>query len=89
MIHIVRQGEVGSGDALIRAMRLVAAALSGMATAAHTAIDPLRGDGEAADAGQALIKAAAVLQEASIRNNPWVPEHLARSFGPRTRAFSV
>ncbi|MEU0568453.1 hypothetical protein ABZ297_24145 [Nonomuraea sp. NPDC005983] len=63
--HFPRQGNVGSGDALIRAMRLVAAALSGMATAAHTAIDPLRGDGEAADAGQALIKAAAVLQEAA------------------------
>ncbi|MEU7004518.1 hypothetical protein [Nonomuraea sp. NPDC046570] len=60
-----RQGEVGSGDALIRVMRMVAAALSGMATAAHTPIDPIRGDGEAADAGQALIKAAAALQEAA------------------------
>ncbi|MFE3448736.1 hypothetical protein ACFXJ8_07340 [Nonomuraea sp. NPDC059194] len=63
--HFPRQGEVGSGDALIRAMRMVAAALSGMATPAHTAVDPMRGDGEAADAGQALIKAAAVLQEAA------------------------
>ncbi|MFI6742240.1 hypothetical protein ACIBI9_55835 [Nonomuraea sp. NPDC050451] len=40
-------------------MRLVAAALSGMATAARAARDPMR------DAGEALIKAATVLQEAA------------------------
>jgi hypothetical protein len=46
-------------------MRMVAAALSGMATAAQVATNPTRNAGEAADAGQALIKAAAVLQEAA------------------------
>ena len=46
-------------------MRLVAAALSGMATAAGKAADPTRGPGEAAEAGQALIKAMAALEEAA------------------------
>jgi hypothetical protein len=59
-----RQGGVGSGDALIHTMRLVAAALSGMATAAHTSVNPWRGDGEAADAGRALSKAVTALEHA-------------------------
>jgi hypothetical protein len=62
--HVPRRGEISSGDELIRAMRLLAAALSGMATATHTTVDPLRGDGQAASAEQALIKAA-VPQEAA------------------------
>jgi hypothetical protein len=62
---IARQGEVGSGDSLIRTMRLVAAALSGMATAAHTSVNPLRGPGDSAVAGQALAKAMSALEEAA------------------------
>jgi hypothetical protein len=62
---IKRNGPVGSGDALIRTMRLAAAALSGMATAAEKAADPTRGPGEAAEAGQALVKAMAALEEAA------------------------
>ncbi len=46
-------------------MRLVAAALSGMATAAHTSINPLRGPKDSAVAGQALAKAMAALEEAA------------------------
>jgi hypothetical protein len=61
---IKRQGEVGSGDVLIRTMRLVAAALSGMATAAHAASNPLRDPGEAATAGAALSTAMGALEEA-------------------------
>jgi hypothetical protein len=49
---IKRNGPVGSGDALIRTLRLAAAAVSGMATAAEKAADPRRGPGEAAEAGQ-------------------------------------
>jgi hypothetical protein len=62
---IPRKGEVGSGDSLIHTMRLVAAALCGMATAAQASADPLRGPGEAATAGQALAKAMSALQEAA------------------------
>jgi hypothetical protein len=62
---IKRNGWVGSGDTLIRTMRLVAAALSAMATAAEKAADPRRGPGEAAQAGQALVRAMAALQEAA------------------------
>ena len=62
---IKREDSVGSGDALIRTMRLVAAALSGMATAAEKAASPTRGPGEAAEAGQALIKAMTALEEAA------------------------
>jgi hypothetical protein len=61
---IKRNGPVGSGDALIRTMRLAAAALSGMATAAENAANPHRARGEAAEAGQALVKAMAALEEA-------------------------
>ena len=39
---VKRQGDVGSGDALIRTMRLTAAALAAMAKAAHTFADPAR-----------------------------------------------
>jgi hypothetical protein len=37
-----REGQVGSGDVLVRTIRQVAAALSGMATAKHSAVNPLR-----------------------------------------------
>ncbi len=57
-----RDGAVGSGDALAAAIRQVAAALSGMATAKHTAVNPRRPAGEARDAGQALVKAMDVLK---------------------------
>jgi hypothetical protein len=60
---ISRKGEIGSGDSLIHTMRLVAAALSGMATAAHTWANPHRGPGEAAQAGQALAKAMGALEQ--------------------------
>ncbi|WP_188189604.1 hypothetical protein [Nonomuraea sp. SYSU D8015] len=46
-------------------MRLVAAALSAMAAAAPTAANPRRGPGEAAEAGQALVRAMAALEEAA------------------------
>jgi hypothetical protein len=46
-------------------MRLVAAALSGMATAAHTSLNARRGPGEAATAGQALAKAMSALEQAA------------------------
>ena len=62
---IARRGELGSGDALIHTMRLVAAALSGIATAAQTAANPLRGPGEATQAGLALVKAMRALDEAA------------------------
>jgi hypothetical protein len=59
-----RKGEVGSGDVLIRTIRLVAAALSGMTSAACVSVNRLRGPGEAAVAGQALSKAMSCLEEA-------------------------
>src|SRR5439155_2961174 len=60
-----RRGAVGSGDALMRTIRLVAAALSGMTSAAHVAVNPLRGDEDAALARQALSKAMGALEEAA------------------------
>ncbi len=66
---LARQGEVGSGDALIRTMRLVAAALSGMATAAQASANPQRRAGESAAAGQALVKAMSALEEAAKDTN--------------------
>lgn len=59
------RGELGSGDPLIQTMRLVAAALSGMATAAHISRNPRRGPGEAATGGQALAKAISALEQAA------------------------
>ena len=38
-----REGDVGSGDTLMRTIRLTAAALSGMLKAAHAAADPRAG----------------------------------------------
>ena len=61
---VARRGSIGSGDALTRTMRLVAAALSGMATAAQAAANPRRGPGEAATAGEALAKSMSALEEA-------------------------
>jgi hypothetical protein len=63
--QIPRKGEVGSGDALIHTMRLVAGALCGMATAAQASANPLRGPGATASAGQALAKAMSILDEAA------------------------
>jgi hypothetical protein len=62
---IPRKGEIGSGDSLIHTMRLVAAALCGMVTAAQASANPLRGPREAATAGQALAKAMSALEEAA------------------------
>ena len=58
-----RKGEVGSEDMLIRTIRLVAAALSGMTSAACVSVNPRRGPGEAAVAGQALSKAMSCLTQ--------------------------
>jgi hypothetical protein len=60
-----RDGQVGSGDTLVRTIRLVAAALSGMASAKHAASNPLRAAGVARDAGQALSKAMDALEQAA------------------------
>lgn len=60
-----RKGEVGSGDALMRTIRLVAAALSGMTTAAVAAANPRRGETDAALGGHALFKAMGALEEAA------------------------
>ncbi len=60
-----REGQVGSGDVLVRTIRQVAAALAGTATAKHAAINPLRPAGEARDAAQALTKAMTVLEQAA------------------------
>jgi hypothetical protein len=57
-----RQGQVGSGDVLVRTIRQVAAALSAMASAKHAAADPARGDSVAADAGRALSRAMDALE---------------------------
>ena len=51
-----RQGAIGSGDVLMGTIRLVAAALSGMTSAALVSANPRRGDGDAAVAGQTLSK---------------------------------
>jgi hypothetical protein len=60
-----REGRVGSGDVLVRTIRQVAAALSGMATAKHAAVNPLRPAGESRDAAAALAKAMTVLEQAA------------------------
>jgi len=60
-----RKGAIGSGDVLIRTIRLVAAALSGMTSAAQASANPLRGNEDAALAGQALSKAMDALEEAT------------------------
>ncbi len=59
-----RQGDIGSGDVLMRTIRLTAAALSGMTTAAYTALNPHRVGGDSATAGQALSKAMTALEDA-------------------------
>ena len=62
---IKREGDIGSGDALTRTMRLTAAALTGMAKAAHTSSDPARGPGAAREAGVLLSRAMDALAEAA------------------------
>jgi len=59
-----RDGRVGSGDTLVRTIRMVAAALSAMASAKHAAANPLRDKGVARDAGLALSRAMDVLEKA-------------------------
>jgi hypothetical protein len=61
---VQRQGDVGSGDALIRTMRLTAA-LAAMAKAACISPDPARGTGAARDAGMLLSRAMDALAEAA------------------------
>jgi hypothetical protein len=60
-----REGAVGSGDALVRTMRLTAAALSAMAHVALALSDPSRGDGAAGQAGALLSRAMDALAEAA------------------------
>ena len=60
-----RKGAIGSGDALMRTIRLVAAALSGMTRAALVSANPRRGDGDATIAGETLFKAMGALEEAA------------------------
>ncbi|MDQ1492280.1 MAG: hypothetical protein QOD57_3289 [Actinomycetota bacterium] len=74
-----RQGHIGSGDALIRTIRLFAAALSGMTSAAHAAANPWRADTDAALAGHALSEAMDALEEAAKD----IPTH--RSMGDLMR----
>lgn len=62
---VARKGEVGSGDALIRTMRLAAAALSAMAHAKLVLTDPEREDGAAGQAGILLSRAMDALAEAA------------------------
>ena len=62
---IKRQGDIGSGDALTRTMRLTAAALAAMAKAAHTFADPARDPGAAREAGVVLSRAMDALAEAA------------------------
>ena len=62
---IPREGSVGSGDTLMRTIRLTAAALSGMLKAAHAASDPHRQGDDLSVAGQGLVKAMAALTAAA------------------------
>ena len=62
---IQREGEVGSGDVLVRTIRWVAAALSGMTTAKRVGSDPLRAAGVGRDGGLALSRAMDVLEQAA------------------------
>jgi hypothetical protein len=59
-----REGRVGSGDVLVRTIRMVTAALSGMVSAKHAAVNPLREPGTARDAGLALSRAMDALEKA-------------------------
>jgi hypothetical protein len=70
---ISRKGEIGSGDSLIHTMRLVAAALSGMATAAHTWANPHRGP---------VTNPPASANQAVTRSSPLI-------FGPGTGAAAL
>lgn len=60
-----REGQVGSGDVLVRTIRQVAAVLAWMATAKHAAVNPLRPGGESRDAAVALTNAMTVLEQAA------------------------
>ncbi|THJ75379.1 hypothetical protein [Candidatus Frankia alpina] len=60
-----RQGQIGAGDALVRTIRTVAAALSGMTSAKHAATNPRRRSQNARDAGRALSRAMDALEQAA------------------------
>lgn len=62
---IPREGQVGSGDVLVRTIRLAAAALSAMTSAKHAAVDPLRGPDVARDAGRSLTRGMDALEKAA------------------------
>lgn len=56
-VPLPREGQVGSGDVLVKTIRMVTAALSGMVSAKHAAVNPLLEPGTARDAGLALSRA--------------------------------
>lgn len=60
-----REGQVGSGDVLVKTIRTVTAALSGMVSAKHAAVNPLREPGTARDAGLALSRAMDAFEKAA------------------------
>ena len=62
---VKRQRDVGSGDALIRTMRLTAAALAAVAKAARTFADPARDPGAVREAGVVLSRAMDALAAAA------------------------
>ena len=79
---IPRNGDVGSGDALIRTIRLVAAALSGMTRAAYCSADPLRAPGDAAGSGRLLARA--------MTHGPWRrPPRTSAATAPRSATWSA
>jgi hypothetical protein len=62
---IPRDGELGSGDTLMRTIRLVAAALAAMTNAAAIALNMERDAGASAESGQLLVRAMDALEEAA------------------------
>jgi hypothetical protein len=59
------EGPTGGPDPLGRTILLVAAALSGLLSAATTLRNPLRGDGDTATAAHAVRRAIAALEQAT------------------------
>ncbi|GAB4590257.1 hypothetical protein [Nocardia sp. IFM 10818] len=62
---IPRAGDIGSGDSLMRTVRLVAAALQAMLHAAATAVNVDREDGASAESGHLLTRAMDALEQAA------------------------
>ncbi|WP_163549150.1 hypothetical protein [Candidatus Frankia nodulisporulans] len=60
-----RHDQIGAGDALVRTIRTVAAALAGMTSAKHTASNPRRGPQDARDAARALSRGMDALEQAA------------------------